>query len=431
MNRLTIAMNGIVIGTLCKSVGGALIFNYCDSWLTRPGARPISLSMPLRKKAYDTDVVYNFFDNLLPDKDEIRARIQRRFKVKSKRPFDLLSKIGSDCVGAIQLYPEGMQPVAVQKVSASPITELEIADILKGYQQDAPLGMIEGNDDFRISIAGAQEKTALLWHQNKWQLPQGSTPTSHIMKLPIGMITHQNIDLSESCENEWLCLRIANAYGLPVCNAQVLRFSDVKVLAVERFDRRWSADGSWLMRLPQEDMCQALAVAPANKYESDGGPGIAAIMAFLMGSKKPKEDRSLFFKSQILFWLLAAVDGHAKNFSAFIAQGSGYQLTPLYDIMSVYPVLNPNFPKQKMKLAMALTGKTKNYRWTRIQARHFYSTAKKVGFPEDKVTEIMTDMKEKTESVIAKVTAELPDDFPAHIGQSIFDGLRQQATRLP
>lgn len=159
----------------------------------------------------------------------------------------------------------------------------------------------------RNSLAGAQEKTALLWYQDRWQRPLGSTPTSHIFKLPIGRIEQNNIDLSESCENEWLCLRIAKAFGFPVAHAELATVGQKKVLIVERFDRRWSRDG-WLMRLPQEDFCQALGVAPALKYESHGGPGIADAMKLLLGSRLATPDREMFFKSQILFWMLAAID---------------------------------------------------------------------------------------------------------------------------
>ena len=143
--------------------------------------------------------------------------------------------------------------------------------------------MTDNEKDFRISIAGAQEKTALLYYQKKWCRPLGMTPTSHIFKLPIGFIQHQNMDLSDSCENEYLCLEIARAFGLPVANTRIENFLDVKVLIVERFDRQWSSDKTWLMRLPQEDLCQALGYSPNLKYEADGGPGIAEIYKISIG----------------------------------------------------------------------------------------------------------------------------------------------------
>ncbi|NJL42355.1 MAG: type II toxin-antitoxin system HipA family toxin, partial [Pseudanabaena sp. SU_2_4] len=193
----------------------------------------MSLSLPLRQQAFEGDLVYNFFDNLLPDSKNIRARIQKRFQVLSSQPFDLLAAIGADCVGAIQLCQDGILP-SINETRAKPLSTEAIAKLLKGYAT-IPLGMAEEFDDFRISIAGAQEKTALLWHEGKWCYPIAATPTSHIFKLPIGFISNNNFDLSDSCENEWLCLQIAKDLVYPTANAQIQYFDDIKVLVVERF----------------------------------------------------------------------------------------------------------------------------------------------------------------------------------------------------
>ena len=334
---LSILMNGILIGKLEKATKGGLTFIYDQTWLNTPGARPISLSLPLVDQPFTGDVVYNFFDNLLPDNQQIRARIQTKFHVATNQPFDLLASIGRDCVGAIQII-DGKIPTYAKKINFESLNEKEISSILRGYQNN-PLGMTDTSEEFRISIAGAQEKSAFLYHKNKWCRPIKETPTSHIFKLPIGYIQHQKMDLSDSCENEWLCSQIANAFGLPAAACEILHFENVKVLAVERFDRKMSSDKTWLMRLPQEDMCQALGISPNLKYQSDSGPGINAIMQLLLGSANAIADRDTFYKSQILFWLLAAIDGHAKNFSIFIEPDGKYRLTPLYDIMSAYPLI--------------------------------------------------------------------------------------------
>ncbi|WP_122290148.1 type II toxin-antitoxin system HipA family toxin [Serratia plymuthica] len=430
MEKLRVALNGTLVGTLEKHAGGAMSFVYHEEWLAQAGARAISLSLPLQPEPFRGDVVYNFFDNLLPDSELIRSRLQARFRTATKQPFDLLSSIGSDCVGAIQLYPEHVDVAPVQQVNAVPVSDEEIEQLLLGYRE-APLGMEADIDDFRISLAGAQEKTALLWFGNQWCRPQGSTPTSHIIKLPIGHIAHNNLDLSESCENEWLCLRIAEQFGLPVAQAELARFGEQKVLIVERFDRRWARDNSWLIRLPQEDFCQALGIAPALKYEADGGPGIAAAMQLLMGSQQPLLDRDTFFKSQIVFWMLAAIDGHAKNFSLFIEQESAYRMTPLYDVLSGYPFMHARgIAPQKAKMAMAVLGQSRHYRWSQILPRHFISTARAVGYSEEKTLQVMAELKAQTEQVIANVEAMLPDDFPRSVSDAIFSGVRRQAERL-
>ncbi|MBC8951376.1 type II toxin-antitoxin system HipA family toxin [Xenorhabdus sp. PB62.4] len=429
MDKLIVALNGLEVGILFRDKKGAMSFQYKDEWLKEPGARAISLSLPLSSQKHVGQAVFNFFDNLLPDSSEIIARMQARFQVTSKHPFDLLASVGRDCVGAIQLYEEGRQIPPVDEVHAEPLDENAIAELLEGYQT-APLGM-NGRDDFRISLAGAQEKTALLWYQDRWQRPQGSTPTSHIFKLPIGRIEHNNIDLSESCENEWLCLKLAKAFGLPAANAELATFGEKTVLIVERFDRRWSHDNRWLVRLPQEDMCQALGIAPALKYESDGGPGIADVMTLLLGSRNSTTDRETFFKSQILYWLLAAIDGHGKNFSVFIEPNSSYTMTPFYDILSAYPIFGAKgLAQKKAKMAMALRGKNRQYHWATIQPRHFLSTAHQVGFSESLAENLMNEMGNMTEKVINQVAGELSPDFPSHISEAIFSGLAKQAGKL-
>lgn len=225
-----------------------------------------------------------------------------------------------------------------------------------------------------------------------------------------------------------LCLKIAEAFGLPVCHAEVGLFDGAKALVVERFDRR-PGDG-WIMRLPQEDMCQALGVSPNIKYESDGGPGIESIMRFLLQSRASREDRALFFKAQVLFWLLAAIDGHAKNFSVFIEPEGRYRLTPMYDIMSAYPLLdNRQLEAKKIKMAMALSGDNRHYHWDKIQPQHFISTARAVGFNEKTARKIVVDMMASVDKAIVDVEGQIPAGFPGHIADSILQGIRKQRDR--
>ena len=426
---LYLFMNGLKVGCLTRTSVGQLRFEYVDEWLQSELRRPISLSLPLSQRTYSGDVVENFFDNLLPDSQPIRSRIQARFGAKSNRCFDLLWHVGRDCVGALQLLPEDTATIDVRRIDAAKLTESQIADTLRNYTT-MPLGM-KGDDDFRISIAGAQEKTALLRLNNRWHRPLGVTPTSHIFKLPIGRIVHSGMDLTDSVENEWLCHLILKAYGIPAADAEMAMFEDVKVLVVQRFDRRWAEDGSWLIRLPQEDMCQALNIPPALKYESDGGPGMERIMTLLLGSSNALADRHLFLKTQVLFWLLGAIDGHAKNFSIFLLPGGSYKLTPIYDVMSAYPLMvKRQVESQKMKMAMAVKGKSSHYQWDRIFYRHWLSTARLCRFPADEMEMIINDLYEKMDSVIEQVTGELPAAFPEEVAQSIFNGMKGVRNRL-
>lgn len=425
---LNVLMNGRLVGFWHQSTTGANTFEYVEEWLATPGARPLSLSMPLRSEVYKGQQVYNFFGNLLPDSTGIRNKMQKRFQTSTNQPFDLLSAVGSDCVGAVQLCNQ-LPGLNIKTVTKQDLTEAEIAKHLRKYKI-APLSMARERDDFRISIAGAQEKTGLLWHNQKWCLPTGTTPTSHIIKFPIGIRDDEEgkVDLSESCENEWLCLKIAEAFGLPVAKADIQTFEDVKVLVVERFDRKWSRDGSWLMRLPQEDMCQVLGIASDRKYQANGGPSIVEIMKVLIGSKQPQVDREQFFKTQILFWLLAAIDGHGKNFSVYLDPNASYRLTPLYDVLSVYPSMKTKeIPKQKAKMAMALKGKKNRYVWSQIQLRHFLFTAKAAEFSQKQTISLLLEMLEKAEFIAQQIQKQLPKDFPTHISQPILEGMTSLA----
>ena len=192
-HTLNILMNGILIGKLEKAISGGLTFLYDQQWLNAPAARPISLSLPLASQLYKGNVVYNFFDNLLPDNLQIRARIQAKFHIKTNEPFELLAVIGKDCVGAIQIIDSEISSFK-KEITFESLSEKEIASILSGYQ-NYPLGMTDNGNEFRISIAGAQEKSAFLYYKGKWCRPIGATPTTHIFKLPIGFIHHQQMDL--------------------------------------------------------------------------------------------------------------------------------------------------------------------------------------------------------------------------------------------
>lgn len=245
--------------------------------------------------------------------------------------------------------------------------------------------------------------------------------------------------MSDSVENEWLCSKILHAYGLPVAYTQVLQFEDMKVLAVERFDRMWwkNEEGKrWLLRLPQEDMCQATGTPPHLKYESDGGPGVRAIMKLLATSKDADRDRRMFFQAQVLFWMLRATDGHAKNFSIFLRPGGTYELTPLYDVLSARPVIGPGANQLspfKAKMAMAVHSKNAHRVMRDIGRRHWLAVGAEHGVvaPDGRGTEVVLDqMVAKTPEVVRTVRALLPERFPEHVAGSILNGLQVAADKL-
>ncbi len=263
-------------------------------------------------------------------------------------------------------------------------------------------------------------------------VPHGSTPSTHILKLPLGRIGGMGLDMTGSVENEWLCSRLVAALGLPTAVCEIGHFEDMNALIVERFDRRLSEDRQRLYRIPQEDFCQVTGTPPDRKYEPDGGPGIEAIMHFLLGSQEAPKDRQTFFTAQVVFWLLAASDGHAKNFSVFIERGGRFRMTPLYDIISAYPVLGHGknlIAPQKLKLAMAFRGQNRHYGWQKIGVRHIRQTARLCGMGDiidNEISRIVAIIPQ----AIGSLSADLPKDFPEDVAESIFTGLIKKARLL-
>lgn len=428
---LDVWMNGELVGKWTVALRSGERFAYEASWLASPHRRPLSLSMPLTvgTTALTGSVVTNYFGNLLPDSVEIRRRVAQKFGAASTAAFDVLEKIGRDCVGAVMLLPDGSQPPEVRRIDAEPITEEQVERLLDATLSPGAPGNPE-DDELRISIAGAQEKTALLWHGEQWCKPHGATPTTHILKLPLGAVGAMQADFSTSVENEWLCGRIAKAFGLPTADSEIRSFGRHKVLAVQRFDRLVQPD--WIIRLPQEDFCQVLGTPAASKYESLGGPGMAAILDRLRGSANALEDRRNFLAAQLLFWLLAAPDGHAKNFSIFLARHGAYQLTPLYDILSAWPAIGPSpnmLRWQKIKLAMAVRAGNVHYKMCEIRRRHWNMAAKANALGAD-FEGTLQHFIERAPKVVDEVAAQLPVDFPDQVAAPIFEGLLAQARVL-
>jgi serine/threonine-protein kinase HipA len=344
----------------------------------------------------------------------------------------LLEAIGRDCVGAVQLLPQGQEPTGWNRIDAQPLTEDEIGRLLAAVPAERTLGLGADDDDlFRISLAGAQEKTALTRVGGRWCRPHGATPTTHIVKLPLGRVGgSRRIDLSDSVENEWLCSQILRELGLPVAHTEMARFGGQKALIVERFDREWMQEGRWIARLPQEDFCQALGLPPSRKYEKDGGPGMADCLRLLAGSSDADADRLTFLLTQFAFWLLAATDGHAKNYSVFLGRGDAYEMTPLYDVLSVWPYIGdaPNqFRWKSAGLAMAVRSRNVHYAVQSIQPHHWAALAMKNGGAP--VWQAMCDLADKVETTLKVLQQRLPPAFPLKTFNAIASGMRSQAQR--
>ena len=419
---LNVFLNGRIVGILRRESTGAIDFQYARDWLDWDNTFPVSLSLPLREDRYIGAPVINVFDNLLPDSDTIRRRIAERVGAGGTDAYSLLAALGHDCVGALQFLPDGAAPGPVGAIDGKPVTDDEVAGILNNLAA-APLGM--GKDkDFRISIAGAQEKTALLRVNGQWLKPTGTAATTHILKPQIGQLPG-GIHLSNSVDNEYLCLKLVAALGVPTADAEIADFGGRRTLVVERFDRRWTRDGR-LLRLPQEDICQALSVPPTRKYQSEGGPGMRDIIELLKGSDTPDQDIAAFIRACVLFWMLGATDGHAKNFSIAIGPHGRFRLTPLYDVLTVQPSLDAGQIQQKsFKLAMS-AGRNRHYPIASIHPRHFRETAATAGIGAPLVQAIFEELADSAIRKSDAVIASLPHDFPDQLLTSARAAIRRK-----
>lgn len=423
---LDVFMNRRKVGQFSRDPSGAFTFTYDQEWLTWENTLPVSRSLPVRAERYVGPPVIAVFENLLPDSDDMRRLVAERIGADGTDAYSLLAQIGRDCVGALQFLPQGQSPDLSGAHAGTVLDDEAIAAMLKDLKR-TPLG-IRRENEFRISVAGAQEKTALLFHDGVWIEPSGTTATTHILKPPIGRLAN-GMDFTDSVENEHFCLRLMEGFGLRAAKTEIKTFADTKALVIERFDRLWARDGR-LIRLPQEDCCQALSVPPTRKYQSEGGPGIVEIIRLLQASDTAVQDQADFFKANLLFWLIGATDGHAKNFSIALSPGGRFTLTPLYDVLSVQPHFQTGQLQIKdMKLAMRV-GINRHYIVSEIFGRHFLETARAADMSRKTVEMLFDEIRSTYVRAFAATHAAMPAGFPQELYRSIKAGFEQRLVRL-
>ncbi len=425
--RLNVFLNARRVGLLQQTDPGAISFAYDRDWLAFDHAMPVSISLPLSDATWRGYRVINVFENLLPDGGHVRRNIAERLGAEGVDAFSLLAVIGRDCVGALQFLAEGEDPGLAGEVRGDPVSEADIAELIRRLRVN-PLGLDSDDQDFRISIAGAQDKTALLKTEGVWRRPVGTTATTHILKPAIGVI-HHDIDLTEGVQNEFVCLKLCKALGLKVAEAEIDSFEDQLVLSVTRFDRFWTGDGR-LLRLPQEDFCQALAAPSARKYQRDGGPGILPILDRLKESDRPEADRLAFFRAQMVFWLIGAIDGHAKNCSIQLRPGGRFILAPLYDVISAQPIVDDGrMSRNRFKLAMSV-GDNNRYQIMQMARRHFDQSARTAGLPKGAVEQLCSELEAAMPQALETITGLADNTVPASLIESILAGVETRREAL-
>jgi serine/threonine-protein kinase HipA len=466
MSTLVALLEGREVG-IVRQARGRLSFRYEETWRSAPGAYPLSLSLPLAARDHGHLPITAFLWGLLPDNPLILDRWAKRFHVSPRNAFALIGNVGQDCAGAVQfIAPERLElwnrPSEDQ---VEWLNETQVAERLRGLQSDIAAWRAP-RDTGQFSLAGAQPKTALFFDGQRWGVPSGRTPTTHILKPPTG-------GLLGHVENEHICLALARAFGVPAARSELHCFDGVNAIVVERYDRvripelaaataataaakaaeaamhaasdtpesatlavQAAADAAEaavraqnlisfanttkVYRVHQEDICQALGRLPSDKYQNEGGPGPTEVVNLLrasafsgefdrgkVGVSAAEEDVATFLDALIFNWLIGGTDAHAKNYSILIGAGGLVRLAPLYDVASilVYPDIDP----KKAKLAMKIGGE---YRLRDIGVSEWRKLAIELRCDPDVVI------------ARARVMARsLPDHLSAEIARAVESGL--------
>lgn len=371
--KLKVYLNKTRVGTLVKTRAPGVEFAYDTTWLSLPDVYPVSLSLPLASETYAAEKAMPFFDGLLPE-GSIRAHIARSLHVSEQNTFDLLAEIGKECAGALSFWKEDEEVVFAGDYL--PLSKAQLNEKICGKHHPLILNL----DELRLSLAGAQEKTALYLHNGEWYQPTGLSPSSHILKPPIERF-------SNTVENEAFCMTLAKEVGLAVTDIDILQL-DSPVLVVKRYDRPATEDG--LVRLHQEDFSQALGVPVLKKYENDGGPKLANCFQLLeQYGIDPLLDRKKLLDWTIFNYYIGNADAHAKNLSWLINE-NGFKLAPFYDLLStaVYPELSE-------KMAMKIGGE---YRLDWIFPRHWEKLSEQTGIHKNLVVKRVKEFGHKISS---------------------------------
>lgn len=338
---LHVLINEKDVGRILQRSTESYSFEYLPEWQANARHVPLSRSLPVQQQRHSTKPITNFMWGLLPDNARTLEEWSRRFQVSARNPFALLAAVGQDCPGAVQIV--GPNTDFSRGESIRRLTRKDLEERIRALNTNSGAGRL-GSDTGQFSLAGAQAKTALYKIKNSWAVPEGRTPTTHIFKPESGQIP--NI-----ASNEHFCLKLARCLDLPAAISTVETIDGIPVIIVERYDRLRRPQG--VVRVHQEDMCQALGVNPMRKYQAEGGPGIREIMQLLRESANPDLDRDRFMRAQALNFVIAGTDAHARNYSIVYAPGGAFRLAPLYDIISDLPYAAD---RRESSLAMKIGG---------------------------------------------------------------------------
>lgn len=383
MAQLAVYLNDDLVGNLACDQQQRFIFQYAPEWLAGKHVPPLSVSLPLQESAFPDEKARPFFTNLLPEAN-VREAVARRLGISSRNEFALLEALGGECAGAVTLLPLGAE------VESYPGYQLLHPEDLHRLIIELPKRpFLAGEEGIRLSLAGAQYKLPVFIDGGNIFLPKGASPSSHIFKPAIDRI-------EQSVRNEAFCMTLAKRIGLKVPRAYVMAIPEA-LFVIERYDR-YRNDSGQILRIHQEDFCQAMGLMAETKYESEGGPSLADCFALLSRfSTNPALDKKALLDWVVFNYFIHNADAHAKNLSLLLAPNE-IRLAPFYDLMStgVYEGINE-------RLAMKV-GKENRPRW--IRTRHWQRMATEAGIGPQFVLRVLKDMAEQIVIAAAEVADE-------------------------
>lgn len=397
---LNVYLNNDFVGVLSKDNNGGICFQY-----DKNAKKQLSLALPIREETYLNKDCKGFFNGLLPESEYVRVAIGKKYGINPKNDFSLLSAIGYDCAGAVAFF-NGKPKILKEyyEIKGNVLSD----DGLEKYIKELPKKPLALGSDKRLSLAGAQDKTAVVIINDKIAIPEDNVPSTYILKPTIN-------GLYETIENEYLCLKVAERLGIQIPNIQIGQTKDIKYLLIERYDRKVN-DGK-IKRIHQEDFCQASNIPSVYKYQSEGGVDFKRCIEILKKTTRPAVSIKRFVELMIFNYIVGNNDAHGKNFSILHYDNGVIAFAPAYDILctSVYPELSS-------KMAMKIGG---YYESDKIYPRHFERMARDIGVSYTQVKKILINQCE----ILPDIVKEVSQMFENTIGEDIFKIVLKNCTR--
>ena len=398
-NSLKVYWNSDFVGVLSKDELGGVCFEYAD------GVKyPISLSLPLRKEVYLNKECRGFFNGLLPEGENVRVAIGKKYGINPKNDFSILKAVGYDCAGALAFFEDEQKNLKeYHEIQGKILSD----DELEKYILELPKKPLALGSDMRLSLAGAQDKTAVIIIDGKIALPEKDVPTTHILKPAIA-------DFKETIENEYICLKSAEKLGIKVPKIQIGHANSTKYFLIERYDRK--IENGKLKRIHQEDFCQAYNIPSAYKYQAEGGVNFKQCFELLRKTSRPAVSIKQCIELITFNFLIGNNDAHGKNFSILHHDGL-MEFAPAYDILSsgVYPELSK-------KMAMKIGG---YYEPDKILPRHFERFADDVGISYTQLKKIIINQC----NILPDIVKEVISGVENTIGEEILQLVIKNCTR--